>query len=205
MTAKILNHLIQKILVVGPIYDQLEKMVNAEKLFSQYERVIFNGNVCYPDDNMKKVQTRIELINIYCQRNSIYNLGNYDLKLLTKLEESDKYPKVQKWLKNQNNVVVANYQNHTSYIITCGGITPKMTKEELLTGMETTFVSKVNDAPWHRWYGGGYGYVISNLPLTVNEPQFYNFSCQIGNVYSEKVSVYAQEVGPGGLGATIPL
>jgi hypothetical protein len=205
MTARILQNLTHKILVVGPVYDQLSKLVKLESLLSDYSHIIVNGNLCYPNDNLDEVQKRIDIMSVLCSRGVIYNLGNFDLKLLSKLEESGEYPKIQKWLKEHNNVVIAHYHAQPTYIITSGGITPEMTKEDIVNGLETSFVSKVKDAPWHRWYGGGHGYVISNMPLTFSPPQFYNFSAQIGNVYHEKVEVYAQEAGPGGLGRTFPL
>lgn len=195
----------KKFLVVGPIYDKIAVLPKVEALLPNYELVIFNGNVSYPNDDIEDVKIRLGVMDRYLQPNRVvYNMGNYDFQLLKKLEDEGTFPYIRKWFKKHSNVVLVQmpYQN---IIITSGGITPKMTSEELFDGVETSFVSKVNASPWHRWYGGAYGYVISNNPLTQEEPQYYNYSAQIGNLYSDKVQIYAQEVRENGLGDTIPL
>lgn len=195
----------KKFLVVGPIYDKIEVLPQVEAMLPNYELVIFNGNVSYPNDDIDKVKIRLGVMDRYLQPHRvIYNMGNYDFQLLKKLEDEGAEPYIRKWFKKRSNVVLVQmpYQN---IIITSGGIAPKMTQEELFDGVEASFVSKVNDSPWHRWYGGAYGYVISNNPLTQGEPQYYNYSAQIGNLYSDKVQIYAQEVQEGGLGKSIPL
>lgn len=202
MTALVLEKPDHKTLVVGPVYNKIDKLQKVEQLFPNYDFVIFNGNLCYPYHDFKEVEARLEIMNRYLQSGKVfYNLGNYDLQLLRLLEENDASPLIKKWLQQHSNVIIINFNSQQSLIITCGGLTPKMNKKDLLNNWETSFVSN----PWHKLYGGGYGYVISNNPLTETSPQFYNFSAQIGNVYNEKTQVYAQEVGPLGLKKTILL
>lgn len=90
-------------------------------------------------------------------------------------------------------------------IVTGGGILPSMNRDVLIDNLETSFVSNIDQVPWHKKYTGLIGYVISNNPLTSQKPKFYPFSAQIGNVYSEKVQVYAQEAEVYGLKRTILL
>lgn len=187
-----------KVLVVGPVYNLVDKIAAVQSIIDSYEYVIFNGNLLYPLDN--GVESRIELINNLLQSGKvIYNVGNYDLKCL----ENDK---VNYWLKDHSNVIFINYPSQTSFIITCGGVTPNMNREILMNNLETSFVSLLHDRSWHLDYGGGYGYIISNNPLTKKEPEFYNFSAQIGNQYcGDKTNVYAQEIDQYGLKKTILL
>lgn len=192
-----------KILIIGPVYNKTKAISEAVKYFDSYDRTIFNGNLCYPFDEM--VGQRIEIMDKYLQNEKIiYNLGNYDLQFLRKIEESGESPAICKWLKKQSNVIIVQMENQ-NVIVTCGGITPKMNKQELSDNLETTFVSTIDGLPWHRSYGGAFGYVISNNPLTNEKPQFYNFSTQMGNIYGENLKVYAQEVNQRGLGKTILL
>jgi len=112
---------------------------------------------------------------------------------------------IHKWLSTKSNIVMINFTNQSSLIITGGGIVPNMTKSDLHNNIETSFVSTINEKPWHQTYGGGYGYIISNNPLTTKEPQFYHYSAQIGNSHNENTQVYAQEVDQFGLKRTILL
>jgi hypothetical protein len=81
-----------------------------------------------------------------------------------------------------------------------------MNREKLLDNLETSFVSLINGQIWHNLYGGGYGYIISNNPLTQQSPKFYNFSMQMGNIYNgSETKVYAQEIDQFGLKDTISL
>jgi len=108
-------------------------------------------------------------------------------------------------LISKPNVIIINFVSQSSLIVTCGGVLPKMTKSQLSDNLETSFISNIENKPWHKFYGGGYGYIISNNPLTDKEPAFYNYSAQIGNVYSKSCQVYAQEVDQFGLKKTILL
>lgn len=206
MPALTLQNSNHKILVVGPLYDQIKKLEVIENIADKYDIIIFNGNLCYPNNNLLEIEDRIEKIDKYLKTGKfIYNLGNYDLLLLKQLEIENKQEKIENWLKNKPNVVIINFESQSSLIVTCGGILPKMTKADLYNNLETSFISKVNDKIWHYLYGGSYGYIISNNPLTDNYPSFYNYSAQIGNKYSENVKVYAQEVDQYGLKKTILL
>lgn len=203
MSALVLENPISKILIVGPIYNKLDKLQRAKSLIPNYDVVIFNGNLCYPFDNLNEVTDRINILETIIQpKKIIYNLGNYDLKLLQQLQQTNQFPHIKKWLSTQNNVIMIN---SCHLIVTGGGVTPQMTRTSLLNNIETSFVSHINGKPWHTQYGGGYGYIVSNNPLTTQPPQFYNFSAQIGNLYGDKTQVYAQEADQYGLKRTILL
>lgn len=204
MTALTINNSSHKILVVGPIYDRLDKLQATEKLMDNYDYIVFNGNLCYPCYDLDKIKQRIDVMNSLIESGKIiYNLGNHDLWLMNDLKSSNSI--VKSWLESKPNVTIFNFVNQTSLIITCGGLVPKMNKQDLNDNLEISFVSRLDNKPWHNFYGGGFGYVISNNPLTGCPPTFYNFSAQIGNLYSSEVKVYAQEADQYGLKKTILL
>lgn len=206
MSAKIFEIKNYKALIVGPIYNKVDKLNKVKDLILNYDFTIFNGNLCYPFDNLDDVRNRIQIIDNYLQTGKVfYIVGNYDLQLLSLLDKTKAAPDILAWLQKHSNVIIVNFDSKQSLIITCGGISPQMKKRELLENIEISFISQIDGYSWHKWYGGGYGYIISNNPLTSNSPQFYNFSAQIGNIPNEVCQVYAQEVTPMGLGKTISL
>jgi predicted phosphodiesterase len=198
MVALTLQNSSHKILVVGPIYDKLDKLERVEKLSSFYDLVILNGNICYPFDGAEE---RIKYLSNYLSGKIIYNAGNYDLQLMQQTTSE----KIKEWINNKPNVILIGFKNQTSIIITSGGLSPQMTKKDLYNNLETSFISNIDNKPWHVLYGGGYGYVISNNPLSLAAPHFYNYSAQIGNSYGPENQVYAQEIDQYGLKDTILL
>jgi hypothetical protein len=198
MTAISLQKSNQKILVVGSIYNKMDKLTRAINLSKYYDTTIFNGNICYPFD---KVEERLEILDKYLSTNIIYNLGNYDLQYYNQTQNKN----IKDWITNKSNIINIDFDNQSRVIIVSGGILPHFTKQELLDNLEISFVSLIKDKPWHQSYNGKLGYVISNNPLTNQSPIFYNFSAQIGNSYQEEVQVYGQEINKYGLQQTILL
>jgi hypothetical protein len=191
---------------VGPIYDKVDKLEQIQKLIKDYDLIIFNGSLCYPYDNLELVEKRISIMDQYmASRKVFYNLSQHDLLLSKELFENGKSSKIYRWLRTKPNVIFVEFKNQTSNIITGGGLTPQMKRDSLMENIETSFVSYLDNEPWHKKYGGINGYVISNNPLTLLKPHFYKYSAQIGNAYTEETRVYAQEVSPFGLKRTILL
>jgi hypothetical protein len=192
----------EKLLVVGPIYDQIDKLSEHSNWFSDHDQVIFNGNLCYPNHNLDQVRERIKTMNKYLQfKNIIYNLGDQDLILMKKLWESGEAPDILRWLCDRNNVIMIDFAySQSTLIVTSGGITPKMARSGLQDNLEISFVNHLGGRPWHELYGGGCGYIIANNPLTQNRPIFYNHSIQIGTIYNTQTTVYAVQAHSRGLG-----
>lgn len=200
MTALIIKKPIDKALVIGPLYDKIEKLERVREYSTDHQLIVFNGNLCYPFDDLSKVEYRLDKMNELLQDSRvIYNMGNYDYQLLDKLRDNPQYQKIHDWLATRCNVVIATMKSGSNLVITCGGITPQMSKHDLLNNLEISFISKINQVSWHHQYGGGIGYIISNNPLTQERPRFYNFSAQIGNSYQDKSETYIIEVGNNGL------
>lgn len=205
MTALTVKQFDQKLLVVGPIYDQVHKLSDHPDWFSDHI-VVFNGNLCYPNHDLDQVRQRIETVERYLATGkAIYNLGSEDLLLMKKLWESGEAPDLHQWLRGKSNVILANFISQTNLIITGGGLVPNMSRHDLYDNLETSFVSRVGGRPWHELYGGGAGYVIANNPLTQNKPVRYNYSIQIGNTYQPDCKVYAIQVNAKGLGQIFSL
>jgi hypothetical protein len=200
MVALIVEKFEKKVLIVGPIYDKIEILQSQKKLWDKQELIIFNGNLCYPNDNLDQVEKRIEIVEDLIQSSKvIYNLGDQDLLLLRRLDQNRQYPKIRNWLQNKSNVVIIKYLSQTQFIITNGGVLPTMQQKDLHHNFETSFISKIDGQPWHDKYGGNYGYIISNNPLTHESPQYHNFSLQLGNIYHEKNLTYAAQMGQYGI------
>lgn len=196
MTARIIKPK-SKVLVVGPIYNHISKLNKLLQLSQLYDFIIINGNILYPAD--ETIDDRIgSLSKIIDKGKFIYVNGDLDYQLIKNIN-------YQKWLECNPNVVFIQYKQNT-YIVTCGGVSPEMNRDTIYSSLETTFVSNIGNINWHDSYGGGYGYIISNNPLTNNPPMFYNFSVQIGNKFcGEKTATYAQEIDEYSLKDTILL
>lgn len=196
MTALILPKPFQKLLVTNSIHSKFEKINLIENIISNYERIIINGGIANLNDNLADIKTRIVKINqLINERGAIYILGRSDLEFLQQTNDDD----VIKWFCQCPNIVIVNFLSHT-VLITDGGI-PLGIKHinQLLENIEVSFVSQINGKPWHYYYNGGLGYVISNNPISDKSPEYYNYSMRLGN----KSDLYCQEFDEIGLKQTI--
>lgn len=189
-----------KILIIGPIYDNSNIFEKIDKISNQYDFVILNGNISFPI-NENHIQNQIEHINTF--KNIIYNIGDLDLKLIHLKQDDYKFNNIIKWLESKSNIVIAINQYKQKILIMSGGISPDMKESNLINNVEISFISNIDNQPWHKKYGGGFGYVISNNPLTSSYPVFYDFSTQIGNNFGKDNQIYGQEILKTGLGKTI--
>ena len=207
MTAHIVSKNVNKVLVIGPVYDKIEKLNRVSTMIPNYDYVIFNGGLTYPNDDLSQVKQRIEQMNRLTKTGKvIYNLDAHDLQLAETLHTNPNENKLLNWIWSKPNVVIIQFtKTQSTTIVTGGGVTPKMNRSVLMDNLETSFISKIKGVSWHKTYGGTYGYIISNNPLTFKEPQFHSFSAQIGNAYGAETQVYAQEVDGFGLKKTILL
>ena len=97
---------IGKILVVGPIYDKMEKLSIVENLMPQYQFVIFNGGLCFPSDDLSQLKSRIsKMQNLLDNNKTIYLAGRTDLTLLPKLEDTE----IINWIRYRPNIAIIKY------------------------------------------------------------------------------------------------
>jgi hypothetical protein len=207
MTAYNLKKNMNKVLVVGPIYDKLDKLNNVINLIDNYDQVIFNGGLCYPDINPLEIKNRLSKMDkLIKSKKVIYNIDAHDLRCAHKYNSLNIDSEIVDWVWSKPNVIIIMFvKQQTTTIVTGGGINPSMNYHTLSDNLETSFISKINGVSWHQLYGGMSGYIISNNPLTFQEPQFHKFSAQIGNAYGHETQVYAQELDGLGLKKTILL
>jgi len=190
-----------KVLIVGAIYDKIEKFSIIENIRSQYEFVIFNGGLCFPSDNIAKIANRINKIQELMNNKTIYLSGRFDLSLLLNIDNTE----ISNWILRNSNVAIIKFPKYNA-IVTDGGIPPNINDiKKLYNNIETSFISNIDNKSWHESYNGGLGYVISNNPLTNDFPKYYNYSMQLGNNYGLESNVYAQEIDEVGLKKTILL
>jgi hypothetical protein len=207
MTAYILKKNMNKILVVGPIYDKLEKLNNVSNMISDYDQIIFNGGLCYPNTDPSEIKSRLlQMDKLIRTKKVIYNVDAHDLKCAKDFATEKEYSEIVDWVWSKPNVIIVYFtKQQTTTIITGGGLSSSMNQFNLTDNLETSFISKIDGVSWHQVYGGMSGYIISNNPLTFQKPQFHRFSAQIGNDYGPETQVYAQELDGLGLKKTILL
>lgn len=189
---------VKNILVTSSIYDKIDKLDKVMKLIDNYDYVIINGNVCYPDDGY--VLDRLQQIDNYLANNKIiYVAGQYDYQLMVTNNA------VYQWIKNKPNVVNVKFMRGTSLIVVNGGIPINMPREALESNLKITFCSKEGGVAWHHKYNGKLGYVISNNPLSNQPPEFFNYSARLGVKFSKNNKIYLQEANENGLQKTFVL
>lgn len=182
----------------------MDKISKVSEMLPNYGIVVFNGNLLYPFNNILDIKSRIQTMNVLLEtKKVIYNIGNYDLELLTILYKSGEHSDIQNWIVSKPNIVDIN---SSSVLVVNGGIMPSIKSiKELDDNLEISFVSKINNKPWQVYYQGWLGYIVSNNPITTNKPKFFPYASQIGTEYSENSSVYAQEIDQFGLNNIIEL
>jgi hypothetical protein len=185
MHTKFLTNISGKILVVGPIWGNMEKLDKIKSLANKYDYIIINGNAIQNGsfENYLFMNNFFSLI-----KNSIYNMGDIELKLL--------YIKDMDLLQNKSNIVSITFSNGYKVLITNGGFNNQMKDSNI----ESSFINY----NWHEDYNGKLGYIISNNPILESSPNFYRHSARIGNVHTSS-EVYAQEIDKFGLKQTIVL
>jgi hypothetical protein len=200
MPANILRKTDEKILVISTIYDRIDLFPKIMELSENYDTVIINGGICFPENN---IEERLDkLIEITSKKNIIYNMGSVDLVCMTNGQLKRNY---LDWLEKQNNVCIIEYVTQTKYIIVDGGLTNNMLVKEILDDYKVSFIQNHKNKSWHLSYNGLFGYVISNKPNLDTEPTFYNYSARLGTIYQEKTEIYAQEIEKYGLKRTFKI
>jgi hypothetical protein len=202
MPAFVLPPQFHKILVVGPLYNNINKLARLEKNASQYDWIIFNGGLCYPPYDIEEIKLRITKMKEFITKyRSLYLVGRFDYLLLTQTQDHE----LEHWITNSFNVALIDFPNR-NIVVVDGGIPNSITKRiELFNNLEVSFTCHINNQPWHQDYNNRVGYVISNNPLTHKPPQYYLHSMQLGNRYNTEANTYAVEVDEIGLKKTITL
>lgn len=199
MTIFTLPKSIQKLLVVGPVYNKTNKLDEIEKLLPEHDWIILNDSISFDNHNYHSIKSQTTRIDrLLATGKVVYNVGNIDLTIASQMDilNPDQL-KIAQWIQNKSNVVVANFNGSFQLIVVSGGIPPHIVNyEQLENNLEVSFATHPHDT-----YTGGLGYVISNQPCTKWAPKFYRYSVQIGNTL--KGQVYALKIDRNGVQRTI--
>lgn len=201
MPGLILPHPFHKILVVGPLYDKIDKLSYLENKTSEYDWIIFNSGLCHSSNEDDQLNQRIIKMKDFIKKyKAIYLVGRSDYLMLAKTKNIE----LENWINISYNIVFLDFPTR-NVVIVDGGIPITTTKRiELFNNLEVSFISRTKEKPWHDDYDGRMGYVISNNPLTNDYPKYYRHSMQLGN-FNNSNNVYAVEIDEIGLKKTIML
>jgi hypothetical protein len=187
----------QKVLVISPICDQMHVLEKLKKLGDQYI-VVFTGEICFPWNDLEKVESRIKMIDLYIKEHSaFYILGDGDLTFKNKNKNNNN--NLNEWIDNQCIAINILFNNNTSLTVVHGGIPLNLNSwNEMESNIELAFVRNIENQPWHKHYNGKFGYVISAHP-TSDEVMIYDHSTSI----DVKNKLVGQEYDDNGLKRTI--
>lgn len=177
MSHRIISNIKGNVLIIGSVYDKIEKL--REKVDKDnYDLILLNGNICFPSDDISSIKERIDIVNEIISHKVIYISGRKDFESINSLNEEF----ITSWVLSNPNVVFLHFKNGSKIIVMDGGIHPNMNLKEIQNSVEISFVSKINGIPWHKYYNGRFGYIISNKPEE-NDVNYYGYSAQIGTEY----------------------
>lgn len=195
----------KNLLVVGPLYNKLEKLYAIGPLVKDNSIVVLLGDICFPYEKYSEVPSRIEQVKLFMEgKDAHYVLGDKDLVYMQKTFAT--HADTHDWLAVQPLAVRFVFENQTSALVTHGGILPRHTTwGEISDDLEIAFITNVPtiNKPWHRVYNGRFGYVLSSHPATKeNEAVKYEHSISLDTNAHETDKVVVQEFTEKGLGET---
>lgn len=196
MAALVLSS-VKKVLVVGPIWSKIDKLLLVEQLVGDYDQIIINGGL-----SISNVDVRNRIDQLLQTGKVSYNIDNQDLVLASRsyILDSEQLL-IEKWIRNKPNVALITFPNGFDVSIVNGGMPTVKCRDELKDNLEASFISR----NWHSGYTGGMGYVVSNHPLTQQAPKFHRYSVQMGNSDVPQSQVYALDIDQYGVRRTIVL
>jgi UDP-2,3-diacylglucosamine pyrophosphatase LpxH len=188
----------ERILVVGPIYDKIDKLYAINDLCQKDDIVVFLGDIAHPYQNTIDIMKRITTLMTFCEgKNTHYILGDYDFIFKNKASSSNL--DACDWFARQLLGVRFTYANDTNILVIHGGILAKHKKlEDLEQDPEISFVKN-----WHTKYDGRFGYVVASHPAAKNNKiKTYNYSASLDTLCYESNVLAVQAINNKGLGET---
>lgn len=180
---------------VGSNWNNLEKLILEEN----NNIFIINGGICR-NGNDDEISERIAKIKEIMLNFSVYyNLGPEDLIYLNSLNKRMIFNDVYDWLLAREIFTKIDFSNQTRVLAFSGGIKDINQLKDLEKNIDSCFVALINEEPWHKYYNGKFGLIVSDCPRSdCLEPQLYPYSCGIG--YKNNNGIILQEVNSQGLG-----
>ena len=194
-----LNLTNQTILVVSPLYDQIDKLHQINTLCNEQSIIIFMGDICFPYKQTYEIVPRINILQAFMEDKSAYFVvGNHDLTYVAKC--ANIHADVCMWLQCQPRILKINYANGSNYLFLHGGIKPDhKTQNDLEEDLEVSFLEK-----WHSDYDGRFGFVISSHPSQENHQiKKYPHSLSVDTSAHQSKSIAIQEITTQGLGKLV--
>lgn len=194
------------LLVVGPLYNQMDKLYALRPMIKENHIVVFLGDICFPYQKFSEVVPRVHTIKEFMTGiTAHYVLGDKDLLYMRKTINS--HTDTHDWLGQQNLAIRFVFPNNTSALIVHGGILPKHTTwSEINNDVEVAFISNLPQIKksWHNSYNGRFGYVLSSHPAAKdNEVEKSKHSISLDTNAHESGKLAVQEFTEKGLGETI--
>lgn len=165
-----------KAIVLSSLNGNFSILDKLDNIATKYDYIILNGNLFCE-----------KICDINFNNNILYCVGNNDL-----INLKNYYSFINKIFKFPT-LIELKFLN-SSFFVCCGAPNNK-------GFLYYPFVSFIDEKPWHETYNGNNGYIISNNPISCEEPKFYNYSCRIGHTNK----IFAQEVDQYGLKNTFEL
>lgn len=195
----------KSLLVVGPLYNKMDKLFALTPLIKEDSIVVFLGDIAYPFNKFSDVPPRIETIKTFMEgKDCHYVLGDKDLIYMQKTFSSS--ADTHEWLSKQSTAIRFMFDNGTSVLAVHGGILPRHTTwGEVNSDLEISFITEVTSIKksWHKLYNGRFGYVVSShLANKDNKVEIHKHSISLDTNAHESDVVAVQEFTKNGLGQT---
>ncbi len=195
----------QELLVIGPLYNKVDKLPLLEK-HAKGRLVVFLGDIGYPCVTFNDVSERLKAVRGFIDgKRAFYILGDKDLSYMKKVygSNADTYD----WMSLQRKALRFSFANNSNVLVVHGGVLPThKTWNEVQNDVESAFVSYLKDTEttWHHSYDGRFGYVISSHTYAGDPTvKIYNHSMSLDTECHQTDILAAQIVGPDGLGETL--
>jgi len=123
-----------------------------------------------------------------------YIVDRNDLLRIYHLTEQYKFNDEFKFLSSRPTSIVASFPSQISYMVMSGGV-PTQYKSHNDFTYEACFVDTFGNEPWHTYYNGRFGKIISNFPNNDCEtPAIFNHSINLNNInnltYTQRINSF---------------
>ena len=182
----------KKIFVIESIKN---KVAELDSFLEEEKDAIFivNGGASFCNQE-KEVLFRINKISEWRQKYKLYYNKDYlDLIYLNQLRKELNFSAAYNWIDQQKAYTKIDFTNQTSIVVVSGGFNNNLNNE-----IELCFTDFIGNVPWHKYYEGQLGMIVSNNPKSNQEkPIIWDYSCSIGISDPDKIAI--QKISSKGL------
>jgi len=186
------------LLILGPIYDNIDKLYDLDT--NKYDLIIVNGNAFDPKLSENEIKNRINRIRKIPKL--VYVVGKSDILTIQSINENNLITELN-WLLTRPTALHQKFKNGFRITVVSGGVHPDNKLIKDLNNLNVTIIDNINNKKWCNYYNGRFGRVICNSN-SEDEVKFHDFCCHLG-LANQKDLLYAQEISENGIGKTILL